>query len=69
MGKTVLDLYYREQYLFCYFFSDFAFKQAKEQILFQVQHLKMLKQNVFAHFRVTGCINKKCLYIVLYIVL
>ena len=25
----------------------------------------MLKQNVFAHFRVTGCINKKCLYIVL----
>ena len=63
MGKTVLDLYYREQYLFCYFFSDFAFKQAKEQILFQVQHLKMLKQNVFAHFRVTGCINKKCLYI------
>ena len=32
----------------------FAFKQANEQVLFQVQLLKMLKKNiVFVHFRVT----------------
>ena len=36
------------------FSSVFAFKQAKEQILFQVQSLKMLNEkHFFAHFRVT----------------
>ena len=40
MVKTVFDLY-RENYFLGGFSSVFAFKQAKEQILFQVQPLKM----------------------------
>ena len=44
MVKTVFDLYRRKQNLLGGFFSIFTFKQAKEQILFQVQPLKMLNK-------------------------
>ena len=47
MVKSVFDLYRGK-------LNFFAFKQAKEQILFQVQPLKMLnKYSFFVHFRVT----------------
>ena len=55
MVKMVFDLYRGKQNLFLGFSSVFALKQAKEQILFQVQPLKMLNTvNIkkIAHFTV-----------------
>ena len=51
MAKTIFNL--KNSILFCLPFSSvFVFKQ--EQILFQVQPLKIInKKNLFAHFRVT----------------
>ena len=51
MAKTVFDLKNSKKKLFWPFSSVFVFKQAKEQILFQVQPLKIKKlKNVFVHF-------------------
>ena len=53
MGKTVSDL--KDGFKKCWGSLSlvFAFKQAKEQILFQVKPLKMLNKICFAHSRVT----------------
>ena len=57
MAKTVFNLKNSLKNIFWSIFSVFAFKEAKEYILFQVKTYKMWNENFFVpHFRVTALI-------------